>query len=1553
MSTHKLYCSVALIIFLFFAPSILGQNETKKWYFGNYAALDFTTNPPTPLSNNAMNANYSCSSIADASGNLLFYTNGATVWDKTHNVMANGTGLLGNAGTNSQGSIIIKQPGNTNLYYIFTTSNCWNCTTGFNYSIVDISLASGNGSVTVKNANLFSGTTSGRVSATRHCNGVDIWVVTRDWYYWSNTSNTTFTYTPNFLAYLLTSTGVSTTAVVSAASTFTYSYNYSYYDWGCMKLSPNGKKLGLALYNNYYNWNNTNNSSFEMYDFDNTTGIVSNSLALLTNTTTTWWGGWGCEFSPDGTKFYGSNLYNSTNSGIYQWDLCAGSPSAIVASVYTIATGNYVGSMQLASNGKIYNSNWNSSSLGVIGNPNAAGSACNYTNFAQSVSPGNSTYSLPNFMASNFISRPPPTPFTYTTNNNIYGCQTATFNSLYNPSVTVVGCSSTGYSLTNVLWNFGDPASGSANTSTLQNPSHAFTTLGTYSVQLVLYYSCGGGTDTLKQLVNINQPCITVNSTSITCANLGSATVAATGGIGPYSYTWMPTAQSGSVANGLSPGSYTITVYDFGTNFTYTASTVFTSLIPLTGSINISNSITCNGANTGTGSITNLAGGTGNTNFAWYNGSMTHTVSNPNNLSAGLWTVSAIDAVTGCSISNVFFISQPPPLSLALSANSQTACAGTSIVISGTTSGGTPAGSGPAYSYSWTGGLSANTQTVSHFLPGTFIYTLNSQDSYSCGVSNTIALDFITNPSITVSNASICPLQTGTITLNGATSYTWSNNTTGNTLVDNPLSTTSYSFIGSALGCTASATGSIILKPLPVPILNSNAPICNLQNLNLFGNIVGNSAATYQWVGPLGFNSNNQYPTLLNASPNASGAYQFTVTAANGCTAATSATLTVHPTPSLSASGSTVCVDQTLVLFANSVAGATYSWTGPASFSSNVQNPSLNTPGVNATGVYTVIAASAAGCTNVTTANASVTAMPIPSVVSNSPKCFGENLNFSGAGGDTYQWYGPNGFNSSVQNPMITGVTVPAGGIYTLTITRGPCTNSKTETVTVFPLPSFTPAANSPCETKVLNLSSTSVFNATNYFWQGPVGYNSQAQNPTRDSSTTHYAGIYTLTVLDLNTCVNTQTLEVFVRENPDVTAASTTVCLNQPAVIEGNGAQSYLWSGPDFYQSTLQNALITKASSSVVTVYTLVGTAVNGCTSTTTASLTTESLPTPWLTVSPKQRICLNNEISFEGFGGVVYDWFGPGNFKYSGKVLRYLATSPSYAGTYTLVATDEKGCSNYTLTTLEIDPLPQGNLLGSTMDACVPFKSDFVFTSGGTIGPSIDTYWSMDYNQNTVFNKSGKSFSYTFKDPGEYHIVGSLNDTLTSCKNTIRFVVYAREIPQADYLYNPEHPVENLDEVVFSNNSKGKELSSCHWYFINNGGYTSTQNTASYLFKDAGNYPVAMVVTNKWNCADTVVKSIRVETDFNIYVPNAFTPNEDKKNEVFMPVVRGATHYEFTIYNRWGEQLFLTRELSEGWDGTYNDLPCKNDIYVYKITLTDTKGNRKNYSGHVTLYR
>ncbi len=1534
-----------LVLSILFASSCLAQNEATKWYFGNMAGLDFMTSPPTIINTNAMIASNACASIADAAGNMLFYTDGTTVWDQTNSIMANGTGLFGNQWS-TQSSVIVKQPGSSTIYYIFTTGN-WTGN-GFNYSIVDMSLAAGMGSVTTKNTNLIVNNYSEKITAVKHCNGVDTWVITRSGF---NNSGTT-PVSVDFCAFLVTSAGVNTVPVISPANNpwagIPGSWTYS--DYGCMKASPNGRKLGLGLYNWWGTTPLANTYGYEIYDFNGSTGVVSNSLGLnpWTNTITNNNYSYGVEFSADGTKFYGASPWNNGtlnyNGTILQWDLCAGSPTAVAASQYTVATNNlmvnnWFGSLQLAPDGKIYCTRWGQTALDVINNPNLAGAACNYVPLGQSTGTKTNTYSLPNFVSSYIPATQTLTPFTFTVNPAL-NCLTATFTA---PPTVPISCPASGYSVTGWTWIFGDPASGAANTSTLANPLHNYPIPGTYNVKLAYNYACGA--DTVMLPVTIIGASLTINTASITCASLGSATVIATGGIGPYSYTWMPTAQSSSVATGLNPGSYSITVVDNGGNCTFTATTAFSSLVPFTGLVSNSSSIACNGVGSGTANIV-TTGGSGNQTYLWTDGVNTQTTAVAVGLGAGIHTVTVIDALTFCTVTQFFMITQPPALNPVITASSPTTCAGTSISFTASNSGGIP-GPGPGYTYTWTGGPATNTYTATQTLAGNYVYTVNSRDGNNCLSTQTVLAGYIVNPVLTVPHVSICPLETGTLTASGATSYTW--NSTGpvsNTFTASPVASTEYTVVGSAAGCTSTpVTASIVIKPLPSPTITSNSPVCNGQSLTLSGS----GGVTYTWSSAAGFTSTLQNPVINPAIPGNSGAYSLTLTAANSCTASATTTLTVHPTPTVSAGASTVCVFQTLSLTANSFAGSTYTWAGPAGYASTNQNPTITNASLGMTGPYTVTASSPQGCTNTAITSASVVAMPVPVItVNQTAMCAGSLLTLSGSGGQAYSWAGPSGFFSNTQNTSVPFISAAGDGIYTLSVTTGPCVISTSQSITVYPLPN--PAASSlpVCENATLQFTATGGPGNQNqyaFLWSGPQSFTSTTQNPVISPVTYSATGTYSLMVTNVNTtCQMSVTTQAIVLINPVIAATSATVCRGQKATLTASGAQTYTWSGPQGYSSTSAFAIINAANNITPDAYNVIGTAANSCTSTGNAILSTVGLPVPTLTVTPKA--CINSIISLEGGGGSSYQWVGPRDFYSTQQNATVTAFNMEYAGIYSLTVTNSFGCVNSTTASVALDPLPTGVLINNLGNTCVPFCADFSLQLKSS-SPLASTVWQVG---GLTFNTP--SFRYCVPAAGNYPVTGTFTDAL-GCSNTSTFEINAYPLPVADFVYAPENPTEALDQVQFTNTSAGVALNKYNWYFIENGGYTTDTRHAARIFENAGTFPVSMVVKNIWGCADTVVKTITIEPDFNIFVPTTFTPNEDNKNDLFMAKGTGVATYLLNVYDRWGEKLFTTTDIAVGWDGFFKGQECKSDVYIWKLSATDKQGRSKSMNGFVTLYR
>jgi hypothetical protein len=512
----KTFCLKTIIFSIFTSVSslMLSQNEAQNWYFGQNAGLSFSTNPPTILTNGMLNTFEGCATISNSAGNFLFYTDGITVFNQMHAVMNNGTGLNGNSST-TQSAIIVKKPASPNIYYIFTQEATAGAN-GLSYSEVDMSLAAGMGSVTVKNYSLYTPSCE-KITAIRHCNGVDTWVVSHDW-----ASN-------NFRTYLITAAGVSLTPVVSVSGTSTN--GNSYRTIGQMKVSPNGKKIGLTVYDN------TLTGPVELHDFNSATGIVTNALFLgdfINN--------YGCEFSPDGTLFYSG----ISSGNIMQWNICAGSTAAILSSSITIPTSiDIVGQMQLASNGKIYIARGSTNFLSLINFPNLSGTACGYIDNGQLLGSGTSFYGLPNFINSFF--KPAPNPFTYTAS-----CSNYSFTAAPTPTLNA-GCGASANPVTNMLWNFGDPGSGAANTSTLSNPTHTYPGTGTYTAQLILYYACSSDTIRSNLSPTGGSPNLSVTGTYTICK--GDKRIYTVSGANTY--TWSTGAQTTTI----SPSPTITTVY--------------------------------------------------------------------------------------------------------------------------------------------------------------------------------------------------------------------------------------------------------------------------------------------------------------------------------------------------------------------------------------------------------------------------------------------------------------------------------------------------------------------------------------------------------------------------------------------------------------------------------------------------------------------------------------------------------------------------------------------------------------------------------------------------------------------------------------------------------------------------------------------------------------------------------------------------------------------------------------------------------------------------------
>ena len=479
---------------------------TKKvntWYFGT-GGLDFNCSPPVPIMNSGATYFEGGASISDDNGNLLFHTNNSAVFDRTQKVMPNGNGLLGNNST-TQGSLIVPQPDNDSIYFVFTVDDVSGSSgvDGFRYSIVNMNLNGGLGDVepATKNTLLFAPTTE-KITAVHHCNGKDIWVLGSQY-----NSDTLF-------AYLVTSTGIQAPIKSATGNTIT-GFGYG----GGMKFSPDGSKLAYTIGGIVF-FGIT--GKIIMYNFDNSTGVITYAYTL--NPFYASGSSYGLSFSSDNSKIY---LGYGPGEKIYYYDVCLSDSSQVKNSLDSLVyTGSaFLGSMQNAPDGNIYMSdNLDIGFIHRIINPNSATPI--FEKYGQTVNCKASGFSIPSFVESYF-------------NNSIIDTLNLGFSNniacfgdtMYFTDTTPL---STGCNIPRIwYWNFGEPLSGLADTSSSNTPYHVYSKSGDYVISLIISEKCQS--DTIVKTITIPFVASTNNDTAI-CegenVQLGDTSYS------EYGYTW-------------------------------------------------------------------------------------------------------------------------------------------------------------------------------------------------------------------------------------------------------------------------------------------------------------------------------------------------------------------------------------------------------------------------------------------------------------------------------------------------------------------------------------------------------------------------------------------------------------------------------------------------------------------------------------------------------------------------------------------------------------------------------------------------------------------------------------------------------------------------------------------------------------------------------------------------------------------------------------------------------------------------------------------------------
>lgn len=346
------------------------KNNAKHWYFGNQAALKFENNIPIAITNSAMTQVEGVATMSDANGNLLFYTNGITVFNRNHEVMLNGTGLLSSS-TNTQAAFVMPHPVDINKYYIITPNP-------YRYSVVDMTLDSGNGAIVEEEKNiLINNESSEKIGGVLTSNERDIWLITCA----ANQKK--------FNVYKIDENGISLTPVISDVDVAPGFFGY-------MKISPDGTKIATANFN----------QSFHLYDFNRATGEISNQQVVNFVSSIGGFGSYGIEFSPNSNLIYVAD--HRGQNRVFQFDITQTTPELIAESVVPLETNTMaLGALQLGLDNKIYVARENNGFLGVINNPDVIGTDADYVSEGVDLQGKTSNLGLPGFVASALVFESP------------------------------------------------------------------------------------------------------------------------------------------------------------------------------------------------------------------------------------------------------------------------------------------------------------------------------------------------------------------------------------------------------------------------------------------------------------------------------------------------------------------------------------------------------------------------------------------------------------------------------------------------------------------------------------------------------------------------------------------------------------------------------------------------------------------------------------------------------------------------------------------------------------------------------------------------------------------------------------------------------------------------------------------------------------------------------------------------------------------------------------------------------------------------------------------
>ncbi|MBI3510036.1 MAG: gliding motility-associated C-terminal domain-containing protein [Bacteroidetes bacterium] len=535
--------------------------------------------------------------------------------------------------------------------------------------------------------------------------------------------------------------------------------------------------------------------------------------------------------------------------------------------------------------------------------------------------------------------------------------------------------------------------------------------------------------------------------------------------------------------------------------------------------------------------------------------------------------------------------------------------------------------------------------------------------------------------------------------------------------------------------------------------------------------------------------------------------------------------------------------------------------------------------------------------------------------------------------------------NPNIANPVASPTVTTT---YTVTGTMGTCTSSDDVTIVVSNSMTYTSSqTNLTCNN---NCNGTATINVTSA--NGPFTYLWSPSGGTGATASNLCAGTYTCNVSATSGCNATQTFTITQPSAVAAPATMTSVLCNggstgTASVVASGGTPGYT------YQWAPSGGTGSTANNLNAGTYTCIITDANGCIGTSTINVTQPAPLSTVVTAAPPAA-CSGLPVTLTatttgGTSAYTTTW-SPGVLP-SGTPI---TINPLATTTYTASIVDANGCTNSSTVLVTVSPPPTVAFTSDTNANCVPACINF--SDASSIAPPFSlTGWSWSFGDGGASSSSAPNHCYI--SAGNYNvtlIVWSSAGCVDSL--TLNNYISVKPNPVANFDWIPVPIMEEAPTAYFTDLSIGS-INNWSWFFGDTASGTSTLQNPSYDFGYVGCRNVMLVVTTTDGCIDTTVQDVCVMPDPALYVPNAFTPNGDGHNDVFLPKSNwiNPDHYRMMIFDRWGNLLFETTDINKGWDGKvqgHSDL-CQEDTYVYKITATDTEGKQYRLIGGVSLIK